>query len=257
MLIIITDFFIRVRYPCRSCWCLYHHDSPCCNDAVVLVTMSSKPLHPSQLPRQSRSRQTSSLQQPLPPQSTGASSASSSSTASPQSIRADQVIYRVYVKTVEVLVEGRLTHYGNGSKGGERKKDKWVSLLVIPSSMHIPRVSEKLFQAFEAISLTETQFNISLPEVELHKSDLQIYRSVSAYPQLSPQPDSDTCSIPPLLVAFILDTSDLPSGQALIWNRHGGKATIDTGLMGAGAGKGKEKETRTGIVVERWTLRAR
>jgi len=67
----------------------------------------------------------------------------------------------------------------------------------------------------------------------------------------------DPCGIPPLLIAFILDTSDLPSGQALMWNRNGGKVTIDTGLMGTAKGKGKEKERRTGIVLERWTFRAR
>jgi len=41
-----------------------------------------------------------------------------------------------------------------------------------------------------------------------------------------------------------------------MWSRAGGKVTIDTGLMGAGKVKGKEKERRTGIVLERWTMRA-
>jgi autophagy-related protein 13 len=72
-----------------------------------------------------------------------------------------------------------------------------------------------------------------------------------------PAADTDTCTIPPLLVAFILDTSDLPNGQALLWNRDAGKVPIDMGLLGSTKGKGKEKERRTGIVLERWTLRAR
>jgi len=71
------------------------------------------------------------------------------------------------------------------------------------------------------------------------------------------QPGLNPCAIPPLLIAFILDTSDLPSGQALMWNRNSGRMTIDTGLMGIGKAKGKEREGRTGIVLERWTLRAR
>ncbi|WWD20636.1 hypothetical protein CI109_105112 [Kwoniella shandongensis] len=156
-----------------------------------------------------------------------ASSSASSSQIAGQTSRQDQVLYRFYLKTVGVLVEGRLTHYGGG--GGkattEKKKDKW--------------------------------FNLSLPEIDLHKSDLQIYRSISSYqpysqPEASP---SDPCAIPPLLVAFILDTSDIPNGQALLWNRNGGKVALDTGLLSA-KGKGKEKETRSGIVLERWTLKA-
>ena len=80
-----------------------------------------------EIPVLSGSRQTSRPQQSLFTQMPGPSSASSSITAAYQPSRADQVIYRVYVKTVGVLVEGRLTHYGNVNKTGERKKDKWVS----------------------------------------------------------------------------------------------------------------------------------
>lgn len=99
------------------------------------------------------------------------------------------------------------------------------------------------------------QFNLNVPEVDLHKSDLHVYRSVSAYPPSPPTPGSDPCNVPPLLVAFILDTSDLKNGQALMWNREGGKVSIDTSLLGKG--KGKEKERKTGIVLERWTFRAK
>ena len=37
------------------------------------------------------------------------------------------MVHRFYVKTVSILVEGRLTHYGAlQGKNGEKKKDKWV-----------------------------------------------------------------------------------------------------------------------------------
>lgn len=76
---------------------------------------------------------------------TETSSASSSVTANASggANRNDQVVHRFYIKTVEILSDGRLTHYGNnlGPKG-EKKKDKWVRLysLVVepmtdPSSM--------------------------------------------------------------------------------------------------------------------------
>ncbi|WRT70610.1 uncharacterized protein IL334_007608 [Kwoniella shivajii] len=157
-----------------------------------------------------------------------ASSSTSSSQIGPsQTNRSDQVLYRFYLKTVGVLVDGRLTHYGGavGKKTGEKKKDKW--------------------------------FNLILPEVDLYKSDLQLYRSISSYHPYSESgssPSPESCTIPPLLIAFTLDTSDIPNGQALLWNRGGGKIPLDVGL--AGKGKGKEKEKKTGIVLERWTFRA-
>jgi autophagy-related protein 13 len=92
------------------------------------------------------------------------------------------------------------------------------------------------------------QFNIVIPDVDIHKADIQIYKSIST---CSAQGDS----IPPLLVAFILDTSDIPSNQALIWNRASGKSTLDTSRIEKR--KGKEKETRSGIILERWTFQAR
>jgi autophagy-related protein 13 len=52
--------------------------------------------------------------------------------ASPTSAnRTDQIVHRVYLKTVGILVDGRLTHSGGGreDKDKERKKDKWVGLL--------------------------------------------------------------------------------------------------------------------------------
>ncbi|WVW80977.1 hypothetical protein I302_102968 [Kwoniella bestiolae CBS 10118] len=159
------------------------------------------------------------------------SSASSSQIGATQASRADQVLYRFYLKTVGVLVDGRLTHYGGsgttGRKSGEKKKDKW--------------------------------FNLILPEVDLYKSDLQIYRSISTYQPYTESgntPSPSSCTIPPLLIAFILDTSDIPNGQALLWNRSGTRIPIDVGLAGKGKGKGKEKENKSGIILERWTFRA-
>ncbi|WVQ85863.1 hypothetical protein IAT38_008031 [Cryptococcus sp. DSM 104549] len=153
------------------------------------------------------------------------SSASSSQTAQSSAGRADQVLYRFYLKTVGVLVEGRVTHYGK-APGDQKKPDQW--------------------------------FNLLLPENDLHKADLQIFRSISSFPPYTqpelPSPSSDPCSVPPLLVAFILDTTDVPNGQAIVWNRAGGKVALDMNLLGT-KGKGKE-DARTGIVLERWTFRA-
>lgn len=53
--------------------------------------------------------------------SAGASSSAASGSNTPS--RADQITYRFYIKTVSVLVDGRVTHFGKG----ERKKDRWVS----------------------------------------------------------------------------------------------------------------------------------
>lgn len=115
------------------------------------------------------------------------------------------------------------------------------------------------------MGVTDIQFNLVIPDNDLHKTDLQIYRSISTLP---PSRDDGDPIIPPLLVAFILDTSDIPSGQALIWNRQGQgqRVTLDTGLIGS-KGKGKEKEggqrererdrdERPGIILERWTFQA-
>ncbi|TYJ55645.1 hypothetical protein B9479_003677 [Cryptococcus floricola] len=180
------------------------------------MSSSPNPLRPLQHPQYHRT-------DTQPPPSTP-SSASSSQTAPNTAARADQVLYRFYLKTVAVLVDARLTHYGSQTAD---KKDRW--------------------------------FNLILPEIDLHKTDLQVYRSISTYqpfaPPELPSVSADSCSIPPLLIAFILDTSDVPHGQALLWNRSGGKVALDIGSQSA-KGKGKEKEERLGIVLERWTVRA-
>jgi autophagy-related protein 13 len=137
------------------------------------------------------------------------------------------------MKTVDVLAESRVTHIGSGKV--DKKKGRWVG-----------RKRRSTCKAH----LPDYQFNLTIPEFTLYHPDLQIYRSISTYSEGPPEAPS----IPPLLVAFILDTSDVPNGQALIWNRPGGKVTIDTSLFGD---KGKGNAQRTGIVLERWTLRAR
>jgi autophagy-related protein 13 len=200
--------------------------------------MSTSPLRPLAHPAQPRPS--------LVPQLTGLASSSTSSSVT-QPSRADQVVYRFYLKTLGILVEGRLTHYGGSGGKAEKKKDKWVCL---------PLTRSEIYQHCADIDLY--QFNLALPDLDIYKSDLQIYRSISSYSPLQTSPGAD-CPIPPLLVAFILDTSDLPPGQALIWNRGGSKVTIDNGLLGTGGkgkGKGKEKERNTGIILERWTYRA-
>jgi autophagy-related protein 13 len=92
-----------------------------------------------------------------------------------------------------------------------------------------------------------------MPEFDLHRQDLRTYQSISTYP--SP-PEGSSSAIPPLLIAFILDTSELPSGQALLWNRACGRVTLNAGLSGSGKGKEKETDLKSGIVLERWTFKA-
>ncbi|BEI87430.1 uncharacterized protein CcaverHIS019_0101480 [Cutaneotrichosporon cavernicola] len=133
--------------------------------------------------------------------------------------RADQIIYRFYLKTVAVLVDGRVTHVS--AQRGERKKDRW--------------------------------FNITVPDTEVHKTDLRIYRAVSSYTPLPDPPAGASCStIPPLLIAFILDTNDIPVSQTLLWNRDGARFALDPSLVKQSGGSGTR---RPGIVLERWTLR--
>ncbi|CAK9786582.1 hypothetical protein CC85DRAFT_283201 [Cutaneotrichosporon oleaginosum] len=133
--------------------------------------------------------------------------------------RADQIIYRFYLKTVAILVDGRVTHLS--AQRGERKKDRW--------------------------------FNLTIADTEVHKADLRIYRAVSSYTPL-PDPPAGTSrsTVPPLLIAFILDTNDIPAGQTLLWNRDGARIALDPSLVKQGGGPGTR---RPGIVLERWTLR--
>lgn len=73
-----------------------------------------------------------------------------------------------------------------------------------------------------------------MPDTDVHKSDLTIYRSVSNYAE-----------VPPLLIAFILDTTDVLPGQGILWNRGDGagvRVPVDIGK-------------RKGIVLEQWTFR--
>jgi autophagy-related protein 13 len=103
----------------------------------------------------------------------------------------------------------------------------------------------------QIVRVLTRQFNIIIPEADIYKADLQLYKSISSFPST---PDGAS-TVPPLLVAFILDTSDLPSNQALMWHRDSGKVTLDTGKLG-GKGKGKERKG-SGIVLERWTFEAK
>jgi autophagy-related protein 13 len=152
--------------------------------------------------------------------------------------KADQVVDRAYLKTVGILAESRLTQYV-GSKPGERKMDKWVG----PICCSIWREA-----SYEGELIV--QFNLIIPDIDLHRQELKLYQTISGYSsQLGASP-----GIPPLLIAIVLDTSDIPSGQALIWNRLKGKVTLDTSL--AGKRKGREQELKSGIVLERWTYKA-
>lgn len=57
--------------------------------------------------------------------------------------------------------------------------------------------------------------------------------------------------MPPLLIAFILDTNDIPAGQTLMWNRDGARLALDPCRVQSPANGAK----RPGIVLERWTFR--
>lgn len=157
--------------------------------------------------------------------------------------RADQVVHRVYLKTVSVLTEGRLTHYANAGpsvsgRERERGKDK---------------------EGDRAVK-QDRWFNLVTPDIDVHKEDLQVYRSVSSIEHRRPgQHAKGGTAIPPLLVAFVLDTSDIPGGQALLWNRTDGDGNGAQGtrvpldpVLGRQAG-----EKRSGIILERWTFQAR
>lgn len=56
------------------------------------------------------------------PMATSSGANSQIALGSGQPSRADQIVYRFYLKTVSVLVDGRVTHFNKG----ERKKDRWV-----------------------------------------------------------------------------------------------------------------------------------
>lgn len=87
-----------------------------------------------------------------------------------------------------------------------------------------------------------------------------MFRSISSFtsPRAGFSEPLNGGVIPPLLIAFILDISDISNGQALMWNRENSKVTLDTAALSNGNGKSKvkEKDQRTGIVLERWTLQA-
>ncbi|KAL1409847.1 autophagy protein 13 [Vanrija albida] len=155
------------------------------------------------------------------PNADATSSASSSQIAPGGVSRADQIVYRFYLKTVSVLVDGRVSHLRNAA---ERKKDRW--------------------------------FNLTIPDTDVHKRDLAIYRTVSTSHPPHPSPDTaageSRSTVPPLLISLILDTNDIPPGQTLLWNREGQRVALDPTLVRPAA----QPQRRPGIVLERWTFRA-
>lgn len=73
----------------------------------------------------------------------------------------------------------------------------------------------------------------------MHKADLTIYREISSYNE-----------VPPLMIAFILDTTDIPAGQGIIWNqRPAGDGSGASVRIPIDLGK------RKGIVLEQWTFK--
>lgn len=89
--------------------------------------------------------------------------------------------------------------------------------------------------------------------MDTYKEDLDAYRAVSRFsPFGSPRAHEHSSTVPPLLIAFILDTRDIPNGQTLTWIRNGSRVTLDV------KGKGKSKKSRVGgIMLERWVFKAR
>lgn len=84
--------------------------------------------------------------------------------------------------------------------------------------------------------LSEEQFNLELPEPELFKSDLRMWKSVSSL-------QAATKGIPPLTIVIYLDTSGLNSSQAVVLTDQKGRRSRVSSTI------------RTQIVLERWTLR--
>ena len=131
------------------------------------------------------------------------------------------------------------------------------SLLVCPARMSPER------------RLSIEQFNLPLPDPEVFRPDLEAYRSLStSFPATTSTPYA---IVPPLLIAFILDVSDLPSKHALVYRRGSegaykvsepgsdtyrldlpSEAVKDKGKERAGGGPKRSQ----GIVLERWTLRS-
>lgn len=73
----------------------------------------------------------------------------------------------------------------------------------------------------------------------MHKADLTIYRQISTFNE-----------VPPLMLAFILDTTDIPPGLGIIWNqRPAGNGSGAAVRVPIDVGK------RKGIVLEQWTFK--
>ena len=181
-----------------------------------------------------------------PSQAPIARSGSASSASANLPGRADQVVYRAYVKTVSVLSEARLTHYHQGTSHSKSSSTgqghSGQAQVQGPSA------------AAAAAPKLDRWFNLVTPDIDVHKDDLKLFRTVSTFPNNPRKAEPST--IPPLLVAFILDTSDIPQGQALLWGKPNGvKVPIDTGL-GIDKGKGRQGR-RGGIVLEKWTFQVR
>lgn len=94
--------------------------------------MSGQPIRPVALSAARPQSVTPLNQSTVGETSSASSSVTAAAGSSGASNRNDQVIHRFYLKTVAVLGEGRLTHFGNaaGQAKGDKKKDKWVSLLL-------------------------------------------------------------------------------------------------------------------------------
>lgn len=167
----------------------------------------------------------------------GGGTASSSNTQQQDTARQDQIIHRFYIKTVEILTDARLTELGKVDTAGD-------------AGQHEVQEAEAEEQQQRKV---DKWFNIPLPDHELFRTDLLAYRDLSVVlaPGTSP---------PPLLIAFTLDLSDVPPTDAVVYVREDGmrfKVDVTRGGGGGGAAGLASRSSRpTGIVLERWVLRA-
>lgn len=142
---------------------------------------------------------------------------STSSNPQQDAARQDQIVHRFYIKTVEILTDARLTELSrNGAEGESELK-------------------------------VDKWFNIPLPDHELFRADLLAYRELSL---LTPT------SIPPLLIAFTLDLSDVAPNDAVVYVRDEDGMRFKVDVTRSASGPRATSARPTGIVLERWILSA-
>ena len=109
--------------------------------------------------------------------------------------RADQIVYHFYTKLVFVVNNARLPQEPNG----QAKIDKWVRILV-----HSTHCAVRTHSCAHAC-LCNDQFNLEVPECNLFKDTIRLYRSVST-----------ARSTPPFELQVLLSVPELSNNQVLV-----------------------------------------